>query len=241
MHKHFIGCYADNHSRDMKHGPKRYGYDVSKCQSTCKAYKYVALQHGGWCSCDNSFSSPAHVYPKKAKSECGSGTAPKGGAWRNAVYHNGKYVPCRHMSPGMIVALKGGKGGHRHYCADEKNSIKCNRNWIRGWEKFKVANAGGGNIALAGGNAGHRHYCADEGHNTVKCNRNWIRQWEKYTVKVLDQNQGIIALQGKGPGGGKWCADEGNVIKCNRPWIQQWEKFRVECISNCGSCPKARL
>merc|ERR1712072_206503 len=102
MHKHFIGCYADNHSRDMKHGPKRYGYDVSKCQSTCRSYKYVALQHGGWCSCDNSFSSPAHVYPKKAKRECGSGTAPKGGAWRNAVYHNSKYVKPQPMHKHFI-------------------------------------------------------------------------------------------------------------------------------------------
>merc|ERR1719183_2867488 len=52
------------------------------------------------------------------------------------------------MMPG-VIALKGGRNGR--WCADEGHRTICNRNWIRGWEKFTVQNLDGGQIALKGG------------------------------------------------------------------------------------------
>merc|ERR1711959_164084 len=88
---HFRGCYQDNGSRDFKHGPKRYGYTSTKCMDACKGYKFVALQNNGWCSCDNSYSTPSKTYPKKPSGECNKGGTGKGGPWRNAVYTNARY------------------------------------------------------------------------------------------------------------------------------------------------------
>jgi hypothetical protein len=93
----FIGCYKDNKHRDLKHGPKKYGYTATSCMSACKKYKFVALQNGGWCNCDNSYHTPAGEYPKKPEADCNKGgVAPgrgKGGAWANAVYTNKEYKP----------------------------------------------------------------------------------------------------------------------------------------------------
>merc|ERR1711937_1008638 len=63
------------------------------------------------------------------------------------------------LKNGLTVAFRGGRG--RRWCADEGNRVRCNRPWIRGWEKF-VAVRAGGNVALRGGR-GNR-YCADDHH-----------------------------------------------------------------------------
>jgi len=88
---HMIGCYQDNGARDFRHGPKRYGYTASKCMNACKTSKYVALQNNGWCSCDNSYSTPSRTYPKKPNGDCTKGGPGMGGGWRNAVYTNVVY------------------------------------------------------------------------------------------------------------------------------------------------------
>jgi hypothetical protein len=82
----YIGCYQDNWQRDFKHGPKRYGYNGKRCKAACPQYKYAALQNGGWCSCDNSYSTPRWKYRKKPNSQCNKGFTGGGGPWRNAVY-----------------------------------------------------------------------------------------------------------------------------------------------------------
>merc|ERR1711881_231043 len=89
---HFRGCYQDNGSRDFKHGPKRYGYSSTSCMNACKSYKFVALQNNGWCSCDNTYSTPSSTYKKRPAGECNKGGTGEGGPWRNAVYTNAKYV-----------------------------------------------------------------------------------------------------------------------------------------------------
>jgi len=88
---HFRGCYQDNGSRDFKAGPKRYGYTSTSCMNACKTYKFVALQNNGWCSCDNSYSTPSSTYRKRPAGECNQGGIGKGGPWRNAVYTNARY------------------------------------------------------------------------------------------------------------------------------------------------------
>lgn len=52
----------------------------------CAGYTYFALQNGGWCNCDNSYSTPASTYPNKPLSDCNKGGTGYGGAWRNAIY-----------------------------------------------------------------------------------------------------------------------------------------------------------
>ena len=60
------------------------GYDKHSCQIACPQYKYFALQNGGTCRCDNTYSTPANQYPKVADSECGT----NGGYARNMVYEH---------------------------------------------------------------------------------------------------------------------------------------------------------
>merc|ERR1711988_117333 len=92
----YVGCYGDNGARDLKHGPKNYGYTAEKCQRQCKDFKYFALQNGGWCNCDNSYgdnysgSGGKGNYNKYPDSDCNThGNTPgrgMGGGWANAVY-----------------------------------------------------------------------------------------------------------------------------------------------------------
>merc|ERR1711871_1353351 len=124
------------------------------------------------------------------------------------------------LVPGTKIALKGGRNGHKYYCADEANRIKCNRGHLGGWEKFTVVDAGGGKVALKGGK--DNKLCADET-NTVRCNRRAVGGWERFTVE--DAGNGLIALRGGKTG--KYCADDKNGVKCNRNHLQQWEKFQV--------------
>merc|ERR1739848_870846 len=71
-----------------KYGPKEYGYTPSTCRQACPQYKYFALQNGGWCTCDDDFSTPSDIYTQVDDTECNKGGVGQGGAWRNAVYSN---------------------------------------------------------------------------------------------------------------------------------------------------------
>jgi len=92
----YIGCFGDNVHRDLKHGPKNYGYSAVTCHEACTEYKYFALQNGGWCNCDNSYSDGYTPGDGKASYDAVSavqcnvgGHAPgkgMGGGWTNAVY-----------------------------------------------------------------------------------------------------------------------------------------------------------
>merc|ERR1711871_1751305 len=87
----YLGCYSDNGSRDFKHGPKQYGYNPASCMAKCKDYKFIALQNGGWCNCDNTYGTPA-TYTKQPDNQCNKGGKGQGGGWRNAVYSNVDWV-----------------------------------------------------------------------------------------------------------------------------------------------------
>jgi hypothetical protein len=89
----YIGCYRDNGWRDLKHGPKRYGYVPETCHEACSDYKYFALQNNGWCNCDNDFSTPDSTYNKISENRCGSEMTMLngkkwrlGGGWANSMY-----------------------------------------------------------------------------------------------------------------------------------------------------------
>jgi len=103
----YLGCYKDNSSRDMKHGPKKYGYKgvdgPKKCHDACKQYKYFALQNNGWCSCDNTYGTPASTYKKLSDAKCGSTQPRSGKGWTNAVYTKQlKSVTSKHSKPALI-------------------------------------------------------------------------------------------------------------------------------------------
>ena len=77
----------DTGSRAFRHGPKAYGYNVGSCQKACKDYKYFALQHNGWCSCENDLQHAT----KYGTSSCGF----YGGGWCNYVFRNDDLRPAR--------------------------------------------------------------------------------------------------------------------------------------------------
>ena len=126
------------------------------------------------------------------------------------------------LVPGMVIALKGGKDNK--YCADEGETIKCNRGGVGSWEKFIIMDGGGGKIALKGGK--DNKFCADEGSNGIKCNRGGVGGWEKFTVEML--GGGKLAL--KGGKDNKYCADESSMIQCNRGGVDSWERFTFEVL-----------
>jgi hypothetical protein len=234
--KDFLGCYLDNSSRDLKYGPKAYGYTPATCMDACNEYKYIGLQNGGWCNCDNTYSSPSSTYTKQPDNQCNKGFTGGGGGWKNAIYSNTKMVfHHKVFMAGMVVTLEGGNKDDpdqgvdmepdatvKKHCADEGNSIKCNRGGIDKWERFSIKDAGDGKFALIGGQ--NSKYCADEGAGGIKCNRDAIGQWEKFTVS--NSLDGTIAL--KGGKDGKYCADENELIKCDRNTIGDWERFIVK-------------
>ena len=78
--EHPIGPFRDTGNRAFRHGPKAYGYNVGSCQKACKDYKYFALQHNGWCSCENDLQHAT----KYGTSSCGF----YGGGWCNYIFRN---------------------------------------------------------------------------------------------------------------------------------------------------------
>jgi hypothetical protein len=81
-----VGCYLDNAARNLKHGPKKAGYDPTTCATKCAEgnYIYTALQDGGICYCDNKYGGGEYV--KKPDAECNAKGVGKGGTNRNAIY-----------------------------------------------------------------------------------------------------------------------------------------------------------
>lgn len=111
----YVGCYVNNAAGDLLHGPKKYGFTPKTCQAACKQYRFVALQDGGKCSCDNSYGTPSDEYGKVSNGECdifgpanhgqvmGKG---QGGKLSNAVYDTsgtstGWYIPSLPTEDGL--------------------------------------------------------------------------------------------------------------------------------------------
>jgi len=93
----WVGCYRDDNGRDLKEGPKKYGYTVATCRKEAeqRKMKYFSLQHNGWCATDNVFSRDPAKYDEKPQTECGATCKGEtaqddvlrcGAGWRNAVY-----------------------------------------------------------------------------------------------------------------------------------------------------------
>jgi subtilisin family serine protease len=118
---------------------------------------------------------------------------------------------------------------NKYVCAEDagNKSLIANRDWIRGWETFKLIDLGSGKVAMQAVNG--KYVCAEEGGNKpLIANRDWIRGWE--TFEYIDKGNSKFAL--KAWNGKYVCAEEaGNKpLIANRDWIRGWETFSLILI-----------
>jgi WSC domain. len=98
-----LGCFKNDASQDLKHGPKTVGgYTSEECQQVCSKYIYSAVAKGGKCTCDNTYSTPSDKYVKTPDAECNTDGVGQGGNNRNAVYTS---------DPAPIEVVLQGKNG----------------------------------------------------------------------------------------------------------------------------------
>ncbi|MEO1258823.1 MAG: LamG-like jellyroll fold domain-containing protein [Bacteroidota bacterium] len=116
----------------------------------------------------------------------------------------------------------GFKSHHGKYMsAQPDGTIECNRDWLRGWEKFTVEETADGKFGLK---SHHRKYLSAQPDGTLQCNRSWLRGWEKFTIEQT--SDGKIGL--KGAHGKYVSAQPDGTIVCDRTWLRGWEKFTQE-------------
>jgi hypothetical protein len=99
--------------RDMNSGPKDYGYDAHSCKMNCLAYAYFSLWDGSFCTCDNTYSTPEHDYPRVDDSHCGDSLT--GGAAAEAVYESpdmdeNKFVKILRIGASSYEPIEGSTG-----------------------------------------------------------------------------------------------------------------------------------
>lgn len=100
----FVGCFIDDADRDLKHGPRDYGYTTASCAEACDEFTFFALQANGYCMCGNAHSTKGEVYFKVDDDECGGPCLNEavgrcGANYRNAIYQvrsapGASYVGC---------------------------------------------------------------------------------------------------------------------------------------------------
>lgn len=125
---------------------------------------------------------------------------------------------------GSTISLK---GNNNRYVSSENGRapMRCNRNNVGTWEKFRVVDAGSGRIALRGfafGAANNRFISSENGNAPINCNRSALAGWERFTVRSTGNNQ--ISLQGNN---GRYISSEnGNrAMTCTRNSVSATERF----------------
>ncbi len=121
----------------------------------------------------------------------------------------------------------------KYVCADKAGArpLIANRNWIRGWETFKLFDLRNGNVALQACN--NKIVCAESaGKKALIASRDWIRGWETFNFKSLADNKfGLKAVNGK-----YVCAEDAGMepLIANRDWLRGWETFRLCTFKTIG-------
>merc|ERR1712216_884050 len=128
------------------------------------------------------------------------------------------------LTPGNQFAMRGGNWGR--WCSDNGNTIRCNRNWVRSWERFRVIKNYGNRIGIRGGY--WNRYCSDNG-GGVMCNRNSIGSWERF--QWVKDTTSVSVVNFMGGRSRRWCSDEVNRIICNRQHTAGWERFYLSVQS----------
>jgi hypothetical protein len=120
-----------------------------------------------------------------------------------------------------VATIFGFKSYHGKYMSAQPNgTMECNRDHLRGWEKFTVEDAGNGTVGLK---SYHGKYLSAQPDGRLECNRDHLRGWEKFT---LEENGGKVGL--KGFHGKYISAQPDGTITCDRDWLRGWEKFTKE-------------
>ena len=82
-----------------------------------------------------------------------------------------------------LIALQAAANG-KYVCADSAGQLPliANRDWILGWETFKLIDLGNNNVALQAA-ANGKYVCAENGgQSPLIANRDWIRGWETFKL-----------------------------------------------------------
>jgi hypothetical protein len=138
---------------------------------------------------------------------------------------------------GKSITLKGGSMptkligiqaacNNKYVCAEDGGNqpLIANRDWIRGWETFKLVDLGSGKVAMQACNG--KYVCAEDGGNQpLIANRDWIRGWE--TFEYIDKGNNKFAL--KACNGKYVCTEDGGSksLIANRDAIGSWETFSL--------------
>lgn len=108
--------------------------DVPGCGRLCSDVNAVGSKNkntwGSWDKYPGSVDCPDAKLDQVWKKEGNSRKLTVG------KYSEANVDPMKQFTTGEQLYIKGGKDGK--YCADEGNTIKCNRGGIGGWEKFEV-------------------------------------------------------------------------------------------------------
>lgn len=78
----FLGCFQDKWDRDLKVGPRRWGFTPEKCAEACPSFLYVGVQGGSWCSCGNMYGKHGRIDLELCEKE----GKMVGGQFANAIY-----------------------------------------------------------------------------------------------------------------------------------------------------------
>jgi hypothetical protein len=125
------------------------------------------------------------------------------------------------------IALQAAANG-KYVCAENagQSPLIANRDWVLGWETFKLIDLGNGNVALQAA-ANGRYVCAENaGQSPLIANRDWVQGWE--TFKLINLGNGNVAFQAAI--NGKYvCAENAgqSPLIANRDWVQGWETFKL--------------
>jgi hypothetical protein len=104
LRQEFVGCYSDDHLRDLK-VDRGSGHNAVSCASACSGFKYFSLQYHSWCFCGNAYSTECRykrVPTHQCEPFCNTTDPFKSGSvlldidnatlcgskWRNAIYRN---------------------------------------------------------------------------------------------------------------------------------------------------------
>lgn len=118
--------------------------------------------------------------------------------------------------------LFGLKSFHGKYSsAQPDGTIVSDRDWLRGWEKFTIEDAGNGKIGLK---SFHGQYLSAQPDGTLQCNRNWLRGWEMFHPVIVGPHQ--IGLESHFR---KYIsAQPDGTLTCDREWLRGWEVIQLD-------------
>lgn len=133
--------------------------------------------------------------------------------------------PDKYPDPGPAPApsstVVGLKSAHNKYMsAQPDGTMQCNRDHLRGWEKFTVVDAGGGKVGLK---SIHGKYLSAQPDGRLEVNRGRLLGWEKFTMEEKNGKVGLKGIHNK-----YVSAQPNGTITCDRDWLRGWELFNKE-------------